>query len=61
MKTSNLITLFGLLIILIYAIIQLFKLFDIGLNYIGVYLAFYLFLILCYFVLPSKIDSPQNI
>ncbi len=50
----NSITLVGIAILLIYSITKILDFFGIGIDVYGSYLAFYLFLLLTYFVLPRE-------
>ena len=54
MKYSNYITIIGISIILIYAITQLLKYYGIGKEIYGIYLLFYIFLLICYLILPLE-------
>ena len=53
----NAITLIGLTIILLYSITQIFKFYGVGEDVYGVYVLFYLFIILCILILPG--DYPK--
>lgn len=50
----NPITLLGLSIILFYSITQILKFYGIGEDVYGVYILFYMFIILCMVVLPKQ-------
>lgn len=50
----NPITLIGLSIILFYSITQILKFYGIGEDIYGVYILFYMFIILCMLVLPKQ-------
>ncbi len=50
----NSITLIGIAILLIYSITKILDYFGIGIDVYGSNLAFYLFLLLTYFVLPRE-------
>lgn len=50
----NSITLIGLSIILFYSITQILKFYGIGEDVYGVYILFYMFIILCMLVLPKQ-------
>ena len=50
----NPITLLGLSIILFYSITQILKFYGIGEDVYGVYILFYMFIILCMVVLPNQ-------
>jgi hypothetical protein len=52
--TSKTITIVGLSIILLYIIVQLLKFYGVSPDVYGIYLVFYLFLLLCYFILPNE-------
>jgi hypothetical protein len=58
----NSITIIGIALLLIYSITKILEFFGIGIDVYGSYLAFYLFILLSYFVLPRhyymlKIDK----
>jgi heme/copper-type cytochrome/quinol oxidase subunit 1 len=53
MGTGKIITIIGFTLIFFYIIIQILKFYEIGSDVYGVYLAFYLFLMLSVLVLPS--------
>jgi len=53
MGTGKIITIIGFTLIFFYIIIQILKFYEIGPDVYGVYLAFYLFLMLSVLVLPS--------
>jgi len=53
----NPITLIGLSIIFFYSLIQIFKFYGIDEDVYGVYLLFYIFIILCILILPN--DYPR--
>ena len=48
----NSVTIIGIAILLIYAITKILDFFGIGIDVYGSYLAFYIFLLITYFVLP---------
>jgi len=50
----NIITLIGFSVILFYSIIQILKFYGIGEETYGVYLLFYIFIILCILILPNN-------
>jgi hypothetical protein len=50
----NNVTIIGISLLLIYAITKILDFFGIGIDVYGSYLAFYLFLLLSYFVLPRE-------
>jgi len=50
----NNVTIIGISLLLIYAITKILEFFGIGIDVYGSYLAFYLFLLLSYFVLPRE-------
>ncbi len=50
----NNVTIIGLALLLIYAITKILDFFGIGIDVYGSYLAFYIFLLLSYFVLPRE-------
>jgi|UniRef100_A0A6C0ASQ4 hypothetical protein len=49
----NPITLIGITIVFFYSITQILKFYGIGEDVYGVYVLFYLFIILCILILPS--------
>lgn len=53
----NPITLIGLSIILCYSITQILKFYGINEDVYGIYILFYLFIVLCILILPS--DYPK--
>ena len=53
----NPITLIGLTVILYYSITQILKFYGINEDVYGVYILFYLFIVLCILILPS--DYPK--
>lgn len=53
----NTITLIGLSVIFFYSIIQILKFYGVTEDAYGVYLLFYIFIILCIFILPN--DYPK--
>jgi hypothetical protein len=50
----NNVTIIGISLLLIYSITKILDFFGIGIDVYGSYLAFYLFLLLSYFVLPRE-------
>lgn len=59
MSTSVILSIIGFSWILIYIIIQILTFYGIGSNVYGVYLAFFIFIILSIVVLPNT--NPKNI
>jgi len=57
MKTENIITILGFSLILIYGITRLLEFYNINISVYGSYLVFYLFLLVCYFVLPREYSN----
>jgi hypothetical protein len=55
---NKLVTTIGITIILFYSITQVLKFYGVGEEVYGYYLAFYLFLIISYFVLPTSYPKP---
>jgi len=53
----NAITLIGLSIIFFYSITQVLNFYGIGQDVYGVYILFYIFIILCILILPN--DNPK--
>ena len=54
----NPITLIGLSIIFFYSIIQILNFYGLGEDVYGVYILFYIFIIMCILVLPNSIPKP---
>lgn len=52
----NPITLLGLSAIFFYSIIQILKFYGIGEDTYGMYISFYIFLLISIFILPKSID-----
>lgn len=50
----NSITLLGVSIVFFYSLTQVFKFYGIGEDSYGIYILFYLFIILCIFILPNN-------
>lgn len=50
----NPITLLGLSIVFFYSVSQIFQFYGISEDVYGVYLLFYIFLIMCMFILPTE-------
>lgn len=50
----NPITLIGLSIVFFYSLIQIFKFYGVGEDVYGIYLLFYIFIIICILVLPNN-------
>ena len=48
------ITLIGLSIVFFYSLIQIFKFYGVGEDVYGIYLLFYIFIIICILVLPNN-------
>ena len=59
MKTSSIITILGVSILLFYTIVTILKFYGINESIYGTYLLFYIFIILSILVLPS--DYPKVI
>lgn len=53
----NTITLIGFSLIFLYSLIQIFKFYGIGQDVYGIYLAFYIFIMISIIVLPNKYPS----
>jgi hypothetical protein len=53
MGTGKIITMIGFTLIFFYIIVQILKFYEIGSDVYGVYLAFYIFLLISVLVLPS--------
>jgi hypothetical protein len=53
----NTITLIGLTLIFLYSLIQIFKFYGIGQEIYGIYLMFYIFIIISILVLPNNYPS----
>jgi hypothetical protein len=54
MSYSSIITTIGITLIIIYGIMKILEFYGIGLNAYAIYFTFYIFLILCAFVLPRQ-------
>jgi hypothetical protein len=54
MKLSNTITLLGISILLFYCIIQIFNFFGSSPSSYGIYLIFFIFMIISYIILPHN-------
>lgn len=50
----NTITLIGISVLLFYSIIQILKFYGIGEETYGIYILFYIFIIVCIIILPNK-------
>ena len=57
METSNIVTIVGLSVVIIYAIIQICNFYGISIASYGVYLAFYALFIVFYLTLPRKLPE----
>ena len=57
MSISKIITIVGISFILIYVIIQILTFYGVGTDVYGVYITFYLFLLLSLIVLPNSYSS----
>ena len=55
--TMNPITLIGLSIVFFYSLSQILKFYGVGEDAYGIYLLFYIFIIICILVLPN--DNPK--
>jgi hypothetical protein len=53
----NAITLIGLSIVFFYSLSQILKFYGVGEDVYGIYLLFYIFIIICILVLPN--DNPK--
>jgi len=56
MSLSNLITLLGISLILFYSVTKILSFYGIGQEVYGIYILFYLLIMICVLILPS--DSP---
>jgi hypothetical protein len=54
MKTSTIITSLGIFILLVYGLTKILEFYGIGINVYGSYIAFYAFLLISMFVLPTS-------
>lgn len=54
MNWHSFITIFGLFLLLVYGFTKILEFYGIGISVYGSYLAFYFFIMLTYFVLPSS-------
>ena len=53
----NIITMVGLSVVFLYSVIQIFNFYGIDQSVYGLYVLFYLFIILCIMVLPNDYDK----
>jgi hypothetical protein len=53
----SLVNIIGFSVIIIYILLQIFTFYGIGRDVYGVYLAFFVFLLLCMLVLPKNIPD----
>jgi branched-subunit amino acid ABC-type transport system permease component len=54
MSSSSTISIIGMSILLIYGITKILEFYGVGINVYGSYMAFYIFLLVTYFVLPRE-------
>jgi len=54
MKNLNTITTLGLFLIIVFALIQILKFYGVGVDIFGSYLFFYLFLLICIYLLANN-------
>ena len=54
MSSGSVITGLGMAVILGYALINIMNFYGVGINVYGIYLVFYIFLVITYFVLPTN-------
>ena len=54
MKTSIIITILGLSLLLVYSLSKILEFYGIGINMYGSYISFYLFLLISAFILPQQ-------
>ena len=54
MTDMNKITTFGIAILIVYSVTKILNFYGIGLDKYGPYLAFYIFLLLCYYIFNSE-------
>lgn len=57
MSAGSTITLLGMSLILLYAVTQILNFYGVGPDVYGIYIIFYLFLLLTVFILPNKEPS----
>lgn len=57
MSASKTITILGVAILLIYGLTKILEFYGIGINIYGSYLAFYFFLLISAFILPTNYPS----
>jgi hypothetical protein len=55
---NKFVTTLGITIILFYSVTKILKFYGVGEEVYGYYLAFYVFLIITYFILPSSYPKP---
>jgi hypothetical protein len=60
MSYNNSITIIGTSLLLMYGLSKILDFYGIGINSYGSYFAFYLFLLLSYFVLPRNFIRSKN-
>lgn len=54
MKLSNIITLLGISIIFFYCIVQILNFYELSISAYGVYLMFFVFMMVSYIILPHQ-------
>ena len=54
MKLSNIITLLGISIIFFYCIVQILNFYELSISSYGVYLMFFMFMMVSYIILPHQ-------
>ena len=57
MKLSSIITLLGITILFVYCIIQILNFYGLSIGSYGVYLMFYVFMVISYIILPHQNPS----
>ena len=57
MKISSIITILGVSFLLFYSLVNVLNFYGIGTSVYGIYLLFYVFLIVCMIVLPNEYPS----
>lgn len=58
--SGTIITTIGFSLLFVYGLTKLLDFYGIGINVYGSYIAFYIFLLITYFVLPSDYYTLQN-
>jgi hypothetical protein len=54
MKLSNIITILGITLVIFYSIIQILNFYGISISSYGIYLVFFVFMLISYVILPHQ-------